>query len=177
MYYLSMKNLYEYINESILDDDLDVKAMEGHPIKFKKIKDWQFPNTSFGEVWDETKQIGFYEVYKSDRQHFVTLYTNIKLQEKWLDQTATNRYGEPIPIKSVCELVKKRFDLTGDENVFWWDIEDFYSNIDGGSVPELGDRKGELAWMGMMSKFKKFFGCGPETPISKQIRFSKGDYY
>ena len=166
-----MKSLQEVI-ESLLDYDGSTNPFDADfPVEFKPVKKWIFPNTQFGEVWSSEEKIGFYELYDQDK--FATIYTDLNLQQKWIDGRATQKYGVPIPKKLIRDWVQKKFKLKND-SVFWWNAGEYISNIDGGSVPNLGDN--EDGWAHFIKEFQKFFKQKTSSSIEDQINYSKGIY-
>lgn len=143
--------------------------------KFVPNVKWGFDCSTMGVVYSsDNEQIGFYEEFRSGNTRFVTIYTNDELRNKYLDEKETDRYGAPIPIKEVRDFVISHFNLKGEDDVFWWDFEDYACNVDGGSVPSLcGNEDGWKDWIETITKFGNF---NFETSIEKQINFSKGIY-
>lgn len=171
-----MDNLKD-IYEGILDVDNIGKTLESIPYKFTPSVVWEFLTCKMGRIYDVNKNhIGFYELYNTGREKFVTLYVSSERQRLWMDEKASNKVHSPIPIEIIRDIVIKNFKLKNDiESVFIWNPDDYIDNIDGGSVPELDDN--ELGWKHWMNTFQEFFGVTAKTPINRQIKFSKGDYY
>ena len=136
---------------------------------------WGFECSTMGVVYSsDNEQIGFYEEFRSEKFRFVIIYTNHKLMMEHLDTQETERFGEPIPIKEVRDFVVSQFNLKGEDDVFWWDFDDYVCNVDGGSVPSLcGNEEGWKDWVESLSNFGniKF-----ESTIEEQINYSKGIY-
>lgn len=167
-----MKSLREIV-ESLLDYGGSTNPIDtDFPVEFKPVKKWKFPNSQFGEVWSSKGKIGFYELFGQNK--FVTIYTDYKLQQKWIDKRASNNYGAPIPKKLIRDWVQEKFQLQKGDTVFWWDAEEYIFNIDGGSVPRLGNN--EDGWAHFITEFQKFFGQKTNSSIEDQINFSKGIY-
>ena len=171
-----MDNLKD-IYEGILDVDNIGKTLESIPYKFTPSVVWEFLTCKMGRIYDKNKNhIGFYELYGTGKEKFVTLYVSSERQRLWLDEKATDKVCSPIPIEIIRDIVIKNFKLKKDiESVFIWNPVDYIDSIDGGSVPELDDN--ELGWKHWMNTFQGFFGVTAKTPIDRQIKFSKGDYY
>lgn len=136
---------------------------------------WGFECSTMGAVYSsDNEQIGFYEEFRGGKTRFVTIFTNDDLRNKYLDEKETERYGAPIPIKEVRDFVVSQFNLKGEDDVFWWDFEDYVCNIDGGSVPSLcGNEDGWKDWIETITKFGNF---SFDTSVESQINFSKGIY-
>jgi hypothetical protein len=167
-----MKSLQEVI-ESLLDYNGSTNPFDADfPVEFKPVKKWIFPNSQFGEVWSSAGKIGFYELRGQNK--FVTIYTDSKLRRKWIDNRATQNYGAPIPKELVRDWVQKKFGLQKDNTVFWWSADEYIDNIDGGSVPSLGNN--EDGWAHFIKDFQKFFKQKTSSSIEDQINFSKGIY-
>ena len=136
---------------------------------------WVFDCSTMGVIFSPNdEQIGFYEEFRGEKFHFVVIYTNHELMMKHLDKQESERFGEPIPIKEVRDFVISHFNLKGEDDVFWWDFEDYACNVDGGSVPSLcGNEDGWRDWIETMTKFGNF---NFDTSVEEQINYSKGIY-
>ena len=168
-----MKRLEDIILESLLDDDPSEAFGDIFPVKFKAVKKWEFPNDSFGIVFGENNQIGFYNIYTNRRgRRCATLFTTAEIRDKWIDNVETQRCGEPVPVKEIRDHIRKSFKLNQNDEILWWDAGAMLGNIDGGAVPELGDN--DLGWINFIEKYQKFFGLRASTSPAKQIQFSKG---
>ena len=143
--------------------------------KFVPNVKWSFDCSTMGVVYSsDNEQIGFYEEFRSGKTRFVTIFTNEELSDKYLDEKETERYDTPIPIKEVRDFVKSYFNLKGEDNVFWWDFDDYVCNVDGGSVPSLYDN--EAGWKDWVETISKFGNFSFDTSVEQQINFSKGIY-
>ena len=136
---------------------------------------WTFANSTMGKVFSpDNNLIGFYEDFHTENMRFVVIYTNHQLMMEHLDKQETERFGEPIPIKEVRDFVKKTFNLKGDDNVFWWDFEDYICNVDGGSVPDLCENV--EGWADWINSLETFGSVKFDSTIENQVNWSKGNY-
>jgi hypothetical protein len=136
---------------------------------------WTFADSTMGKVFSpDNKHIGFYEDFHTENMRLVFIYTNHQLMMEHLDNEETERFGEPIPIKEVRDFVKKTFNIKGDDNVFWWDFEDYICNVDGGSVPSLCENI--EGWADWINSLETFGGVKFDSTIESQVNWSKGIY-
>lgn len=154
-----MKSLYEYINESILDDDLDKKTggmFDNMPYMYKPEKKWKFKYLQLGKLYNYKGQVGFYSHYSDNRHNNVILILRPDEYERWVDHPSEDFDRVYIANAAVRSVASRAIGVNfTEDDVMIQNCNDYLHSVKETDMSIT--HEDERDWDNFMKAFEKFF--------------------